>query len=320
MTHLGNSDLDVFPLSLGGNTFGWTSDAAESEAVLDAFTARGGNFIDTADVYSNWKPGNTGGESETILGDWMRERGNRASIVLATKVGKLAPLTGLSAATIAAAAEASLQRLGTDYIDLYYAHADDSQTPIAESVAAFQRLVAAGTVRQIGLSNYSGARIREWMSEADKQGALRPVALQPHYNLVFRHDFETDLLPAVLEFDLAVVPYYGLASGFLTGKYRAEADLTGTRSGSVGGYLNPAGLGVLAVLDQIAAAHDVAVASVALAWLRSRPGVVAPIASARVPEQLPALMEGARLVLGADEIALLDTASAAFAASAPAGS
>jgi aryl-alcohol dehydrogenase-like predicted oxidoreductase len=313
MTPIGTSALNVFPLSLGGNTFGWTSDVAQSTAVLDAFVAGGGNFVDTADVYSAWKPGNVGGESERILGDWMRDRANRADIVLATKVGKLPPLEGLSAATIAAGADASLKRLGTDYIDLYYAHADDPATPLAESVAAFNDLVVAGKVRHIGLSNYSGARIREWMAEADAQGVARPVALQPHYNLVFRHEYESDLMAAVLEFNLGVVPYYGLASGFLTGKYRSATDADGApRGGAVAEYLTPEGLGVVAVLDEIAATHSVAVASVALAWLRSRPGVVAPIASARVPEQLPALLVGAELPLTASELAFLDAASTTF--------
>lgn len=314
MTHIGSSDLDVFPLALGGNTFGWTSDAFGSMGVLDAFVTGGGNFVDSADVYSVWKPGNVGGESESILGDWMRTRGNRADVVVATKVSKLPPFTGLSAASISGGAEASLKRLGTDYIDLYYAHADDPATPIAESVAAFNDLVVAGKVRHIGLSNYSGARIREWMAEADAQGVARPVALQPHYNLVFRHEYESALMVTVLEFDLGVVPYYGLASGFLTGKYRSATDAASgaARSGGVADYLTPEGFGVVAVLDEIAATHNVAVASISLAWLRSRPGVVAPIASARVLEQLPALLASATLELTATEIGLLNAASATF--------
>ena len=313
MTHIGTSALDVFPLSLGGNTFGWTSDAIDSMGVLDAFVAGGGNFIDSADVYSAWKSGNVGGESERILGDWMRARSNRADIVVATKVSKLPPFTGLSAASISGGAEASLKRLGADYIDLYYAHADDLATPIAESVAAFNDLVVAGKVRHIGLSNYSGARIREWMAEADAQGVARPVALQPHYNLVFRHEYESDLMAAVLEFNLGVMPYYGLASGFLTGKYRSTADANGAARGdAVAEYFTPEGLGVVAVLDEIATTHSVAVASVALAWLRSRPGVVAPIASARIAEQLPALLVGAELPLTPSELALLDAASSTF--------
>jgi aryl-alcohol dehydrogenase-like predicted oxidoreductase len=282
-------------------------------AVLDGFVAGGGNFVDSADVYSSWKPGNVGGESERILGEWMRLRGNRADVVLATKVGKLAPLAGLGASTISAGAEDSLKRLGTDYIDLYYAHADDPATPIAESVAAFNDLVVAGKVRHIALSNYSGARLREWIAEADAQGAARPVAVQPHYNLVFRHEYESDLMATVLEFNLGVVPYYGLASGFLTGKYHSAADATGVARGAgVANYLTPDGFGVVAELDEIAATHGVAVASVSLAWLRSRSGVVAPIASARVVEQLPALLAGAELSLTAAEIALLDAASAMF--------
>jgi aryl-alcohol dehydrogenase-like predicted oxidoreductase len=282
-------------------------------AVLDGFVAGGGNFVDSADVYSAWKPNNVGGESERILGEWMRLRGNRADVVLATKVGKLAPLAGLAASTISAGAEDSLKRLGTDYIDLYYAHADDPATPIAESVAAFNDLVVAGKVRHIALSNYSGARLREWIAEADAQGAARPVAVQPHYNLVFRHEYESDLMATVLEFNLGVVPYYGLASGFLTGKYHSAADATGVARGAgVANYLTPDGFGVVAELDEIAATHGVAVASVSLAWLRSRSGVVAPIASARVVEQLPALLAGAELSLTAAEIALLDAASAMF--------
>jgi aryl-alcohol dehydrogenase-like predicted oxidoreductase len=282
-------------------------------AVLDGFVAGGGNFVDSADVYSAWKPDNVGGESERILGEWMRLRGNRADVVLATKVGKLAPLAGLAASTISAGAEDSLKRLGTDYIDLYYAHADDPATPIAESVAAFNDLVVAGKVRHIALSNYSGARLREWIAEADAQGAARPVAVQPHYNLVFRHEYESDLMATVLEFNLGVVPYYGLASGFLTGKYHSAADATGVARGAgVANYLTPDGFGVVAELDEIAATHGVAVASVSLAWLRSRSGVVAPIASARVVEQLPALLAGAELSLTAAEIALLDAASAMF--------
>ena len=313
MTTIGTSNLDVFPLALGGNTFGWTSDASESMAVLDAFVAGGGNFVDSADVYSAWKPGNVGGESERILGDWMRSRANRSDVFVATKVSKLSPFTGLSAASISGGAEASLKRLGTDYIDLYYAHADDAATPIAESVAAFQNLVVAGKVRNIALSNYSGARVREWIAEADAQGAQRPVALQPHYNLVFRHEYESDLMATVLEFGLGVIPYYGLASGFLTGKYHSAADAEGTARGAgVANYLTPEGFGVVAVLDEIAATHNVAAASVALAWLRSRPGVVAPIASARVVEQLPALLAGATLELSGTGIAMLDAASATF--------
>jgi aryl-alcohol dehydrogenase-like predicted oxidoreductase len=282
-------------------------------AVLDGFVAGGGNFVDSADVYSAWKPNNVGGESERILGEWMRLRGNRADVVLATKVGKLAPLAGLAASTISAGAEDSLKRLGTDYIDLYYAHADDPATPIAESVAAFNDLVVAGKVRHIALSNYSGARLREWIAEADAQGAARPGAVPPHYNLVFRHEYESDLMATVLEFNLGVVPYYGLASGFLTGKYHSAADATGVARGAgVANYLTPDGFGVVAELDEIAATHGVAVASVSLAWLRSRSGVVAPIASARVVEQLPALLAGAELSLTAAEIALLDAASAMF--------
>jgi aryl-alcohol dehydrogenase-like predicted oxidoreductase len=317
MTLIGSSTLNVTPLSLGGNTFGWTSTAEQSEAVLDAFVAGGGNFIDTADAYSQWAPGHSGGESETILGEWMRRRGNRANVIIATKVGKLEGLTGLAPSTIATAVELSLDRLGTDYIDLYYAHADDPETPIVETAAAFDVLVQAGKVRYVALSNYSAPRIREWMAVADEHGFARPVALQPHYNMVARREYESELLPAVLEFDLGVMPYYALASGFLTGKYRGATDLVGDgavspRAAGMGQYLTPEGLALLEVLDEIAAAHQCEVASVALAWLRSRPGVAAPIASASRPEQVAALLRSAELELSAEEIALLETASSSF--------
>lgn len=310
MATIGHSSLDVFPLALGGNTFGWTSDAAESEAVLDAFSAAGGNFIDSADVYSVWKPGNTGGESERIIGEWMRSRGNRSDVVVATKVGKLPGSEGLGAKNVAAAAEASLSRLQTDYIDLYYSHADDPDTPLEESAAAFDALIRSGKVRAIGLSNYSGARIREWMAVADAQGYARPVAVQPHYNLVHRAEFESDLAPIAAEFNLGVVPYFGIASGFLTGKYRSVADAVGARSMGVQKYLTDEGFAVIDVLTDIAREWKVEPASVALAWLRSRPSVVAPIASARVPEQLPALLASATLDLTAAQLSMLDDVSA----------
>ncbi|GAB3605780.1 aldo/keto reductase [Conyzicola nivalis] len=311
MTKIGTSDLDVFPLVLGGNTFGWTSDEATSHAVLDAFVASGGNFVDTADGYSSWVPGNSGGESETIIGSWFAKSGRRDSIVLGTKVSQHPDFQGLGGANVLAAADASLARLGTDYIDLYYAHFDDASTPLEETASAFNDLVVAGKVRNIALSNYTAARVAEWFDIAQRNGFVLPVALQPHYNLVHREPFESEFGAIVAEKQLGVVPYYALASGFLTGKYRTADDLgQSPRGGGLGGLLNESGLGVLAALDTVAAAHGVAVASVALAWLRTRPGVVAPLASARTTEQLSDLVASATLELTADEIAALDAASA----------
>lgn len=307
---LGHSDLSVFPLCLGGNTFGWTADVAESEAVLDAFVADGGNFIDTADAYSRWKPGNSGGESEQILGDWMRARGNRESVVIATKVGKLAPLEGLSAATIATAAEDSLRRLQTDYIDVYYAHADDESVPVEESAAAFNQLVVDGKVRHLALSNYTGERLEEFLACCEVNGFAKPILFQPHYNLVFRSEYESDMAPAVDKLGLSVASYFSLASGFLTGKYATSADVAGAaRQAGVSSYDNPQARDVLEKVAEIAQAHSVGSASVALAWLLTRPHVDAPIASARVVSQLPALMAAARITLSAEEVATLTSAS-----------
>lgn len=313
MTTIGSSDLTVFPLALGGNTFGWTSDEPSSRAVLDAFVAGGGDLIDTADAYSAWVPGNSGGESETIIGRWMADAGNRSDVVIATKVSQHPEFRGLSARTVAAAADASLARLGTDYIDLYYAHYDDENTPLEETVAAFDALVTAGKVRYVGISNFTAERVSEWVGIARRNGFAAPVALQPHYNLVHRFAFEQHLAPVAERNDLGVLPYYGLASGFLTGKYRTTADLDqSSRGAGAKSYLTDEGLGVVSALATVADARGVAIASVALAWLLARPTVVAPIASARTIDQLPDLLEGARLELTASEIALLDNASAGF--------
>ena len=313
MTVIGSSDLDVFPLGLGGNTFGWTSDKQTSFAVLDAYTAGGGNFIDTADSYSAWVPGHTGGESETIIGEWIRARGNRDSVVVATKVSRHPKFRGLARANVLAAADASLSRLQTDYIDLYYVHYDDPDVPVAEAAGVFSELQKAGKIRHVGLSNFTAPRLREWFTVAAAEGFAPPVALQPHYNLVERASYESSLAPAVAELGLGVLPYYALASGFLAGKYRAAGDLAGTaRQPGASRYLtSPTGPAVLAALDAISAARGVARATVALAWLRSRPHVAAPLASARTVEQLPALLASARLDLTADEIGALDAASAA---------
>ncbi|WP_374193776.1 aldo/keto reductase [Glaciihabitans sp. dw_435] len=311
MPTIGSSDLSVFPLALGGNTFGWTSDEATSHTVLDAFAAGGGNFIDTADGYSAWVPGNSGGESETIIGSWMSQRANRDSLVIATKVSQHPDFTGLAAANVAAAADASLARLGTDHIDLYYAHFDDASVPLEETVTAFNDLVIAGKIRYVGISNYSADRIREWVGIASEKGFALPVALQPHYNLVKRQPFERELAPVAAEFNLSVMPYYALASGFLTGKYRTQADLSvSVRGQGLAGNLNTEALAVIDGLDAIAQAHNTAISTVALAWLREQPTVVAPIASARVVEQLGDLLASAELTLTPEELIQLSDLSA----------
>ena len=310
MTRIGDTTLDVFPLCLGGNVFGWTADEKQSFAVLDAYAAAGGNFIDTADAYSAWVPGHAGGESETILGRWMAARGNRDRMVIATKVGKLPGLAGLSAPTIRAAAEGSLRRLRTDRIDLYYAHADDAATPLAETLGAFDALVREGKVRHIAASNYTAARLAEALTLATRAGLARFVALQPHYNLAHRGDYEGALAELCVRERLACFPYYALASGFLAGKYRPGANVASQRAAGATKYLDDRGLRILAALDAIAAARATTVAAVALAWLLTRPGVAAPIASARTPEQLTELLPLASLRLDADERRRLDDASA----------
>jgi aryl-alcohol dehydrogenase-like predicted oxidoreductase len=303
---LGSSDFSVFPLCLGGNVFGWTSDVAQSEDVLDAYVAGGGNFIDTADAYSAWKEGNVGGESEAIIGAWMSARGNRADLVVATKVAKLRTRPGLSAANIRLAADESLARLQSDYIDLYYAHEDDATVAIEETVEAFDALVRAGKVRAIGLSNYTPERVAEYVSVARANGWAVPVAVQPHYNLVFRAEFETSMAPVCVDLDLGVAPYFSLGSGLLTGKYASAADLAGVaRSGGAGMYASDQAWEVVALLRDIATANDVSAATIALAWLRDQPTVTAPIASARVVEQLPALMAAATFVIPKTDAARL---------------
>ena len=313
MTVIGSSDLDVFPLGLGGNTFGWTSDKETSFAVLDAFVAGGGNHIDTADSYSAWVPGNAGGESETIIGEWTRARGNRDSVVIATKVSRHPQFRGMSRSNVLAAADRSLSRLQTDYIDLYYVHYDDPDVPIVEAAGVMSELQQAGKIRYVGLSNFTAPRLREWFTVAAAEGFTPPVALQPHYNLVERASYESSLAPAVAEFGLGVLPYYALASGFLAGKYRADGDHAGTaRQPGAAQYLTtPTGPAVLEALDTIAAERGVPQATVALAWLRTRPNLTAPLASARTVDQLPALLDSARLDLTVDEVEALDKASAA---------
>lgn len=312
---LGADGLEAFPLALGGNTFGWTSDEAASRAVLDEYVAAGGNLIDTADSYSAWIPGNSGGESEIILGRWLAARGNRDRVIVATKVAQHPQYQGLSAPNVAAAANESLLRLGTDHIDLYYAHFDDPKTPLEETAQAFDKLVKAGKVLAVGLSNYTAERIEEWFHIARENGFALPVALEPHYNLVARGDYERALAPIAEREGLAVFPYFSLAAGFLTGKYRSAADASGkARQDSVNPYLTAEGFAVIDALDSVAQAHNAQIASVALAWLRSRPQITAPIASARTPEQLPALITSASLELTDDELTALDQISQPFVA------
>lgn len=312
MTALGTSDLDVFPLSFGGNVFGWTADRDTSFAILDAFVAGGGDFVDSADVYSAWAPGNSGGESETIIGQWLASR-RPDGVVVATKVSKHPDFPGLSASNVRAGAEASLRRLGVESIDLYYAHAEDPDTPLEETVAAFGALVTDGLIRYPAISNFSAENTREWVRIAGELGVAEPVAVQPRYNLVDR-TIERDLVPVADELGLAVVPYSALASGFLTGKYRSSdpAGQASPRAGTAASYATAEGLAIIAALEEVASAHDVSVASAALGWLRAK-GTV-PIASASRVEQVDGLLAGARLELSADEIASLDAASDAYAA------
>ncbi|MEU1519342.1 aldo/keto reductase [Streptomyces sp. NPDC005811] len=308
---LGSSDLEVFPLALGGNVFGWTADEATSFAVLDAYAAAGGNFVDTADSYSAWVDGNSGGESETILGRWVHKRGNRDDVVIATKVSQHPDFPGLTAANIKAAADASLTRLGTDHIDLYYTHFDKPEVPVEEIIGALDELVRAGKVRHIAASNISPERLRESLEFSDREDLARYVALQPHYNLVSRDTYEGGLQDLAARSGLAAVPYFALASGFLTGKYRPGTTVEGPRAAGAGKHLDTErGVRVLAALDEIARAHDAEVATVALAWLAARPTVVAPIASARTLDQLPPLLAVADLELTDEEITWLTTASA----------
>lgn len=305
------TDLDVFPLSLGGNVFGWTADQASSFDVLDAYAAGGGNFVDTADGYSAWVSGNSGGESETIIGRWLAARGNRDQMVIATKVGSFAEAPGLSRSSILKGVDDSLRRLGTDYIDLYYAHKDDPATSIEETVAAFAELVSKGKVRAVAASNFSPARLAESLAFAVASSAPRYVALQPHYNLVHRNDFEGELQDLVAAEGLVTVPYYALASGFLTGKYRSgAADSDSSRAEGAARYLDERGRRVLAALDQVAAEKSSSVTSVALAWLAAQPTVIAPIASASKVSQVADLLASATLSLSEEQLAALSVASA----------
>jgi aryl-alcohol dehydrogenase-like predicted oxidoreductase len=311
MPRIGRSDLDVFPLCLGGNVFGWTADEAASFAVLDAYAAAGGNFVDTADAYSAWVPGNEGGESETIIGKWFASRGNRSDVVLATKIGSHPRYKGLAPLNIRAAVDQSLGRLGTGHIDLLYTHFDDVSVPVEEIITALDALVKEGKVRAIAASNISAERLEASLAFSEREGLASYAALQPHYNLVSRDTYEGELLETAARHGLAAVPYYALAAGFLTGKYRPGTTVDSARAAGAGKHLeSERGLKVLDALDKAAAAHGAEVATVALAWLAAQPTVAAPIASARTVEQLPALTAVAELELTEEEVTALTAASA----------
>jgi aryl-alcohol dehydrogenase-like predicted oxidoreductase len=308
---IGTSELQVAPLVFGGNVFGWTADERTSFSILDAFVDHGLNFIDTADVYSAWIDGHKGGESETIIGKWFKESGKRDKIVLATKVGMLSTRAGLSAANIAAAVDDSLRRLKTDYIDVYFSHLDDDKTPFEETLGAYQKLVKAGKVRVIGASNYSGERLEAALKVSGDTGLPAYQILQPEYNLYDREGYETDLEPVAQAHKIAVVTYFSLASGFLSGKYRSKDDTSNAARGSrVEKYLNDRGLRIVDALVDVAKRNDTTPATVALAWVIARPSVTAPIASATSVAQLESLAAATRLNLSAEDIAALDEASA----------
>ncbi|HEY4050908.1 MAG TPA: aldo/keto reductase [Acidobacteriaceae bacterium] len=310
---LGRSSIQVAPLMLGGNVFGWTIDEPQSFKVLDAFVAAGFDFIDTADVYSRWAPPNKGGESETILGNWMKQRGNRDKIILATKVGNDMGdgKKGLSSSYIAQAVEDSLKRLQTDYIDLYQSHQDDPQTPIEETLGAYAQLIQQGKVRVIGASNFTAPRLKESLEVSRQRNYPRYESLQPHYNLYDRADYETNLEPVCVQNEIGVIPYLALASGFLTGKYRSEKDLNASpRARIVKKYLDARGLRILAALDEVAKEKNAAPAEIAVAWLIARPSITAPIASATSEQQLSSLIRATEIDLDPKSIEKLNQASA----------
>lgn len=310
---LGHTDIEVSPLAFGGNVFGWTADEAMSFKLLDAFVDAGFNLIDTADVYSQWAPGNKGGESETIIGKWLQRGGRRDRVVIATKVGKeMGPdRKGLSKSYILRAVEDSLQRLQTDFIDLYQSHADDPQTPLEETLAAYDQLIKEGKVRVIGASNYDAKRLDLALKVSEQQGYPRYQCLQPLYNLYDRADFEKELESLCRQQGLSVISYFSLASGFLTGKYRSAEDLTDrARADMVKKYLDERGLRILAALDKVARQHELAPVKVALAWLIAQPSITAPIASATSLEQLQMLIDATAVELDRSAVDLLNAASA----------
>ncbi|WP_192457401.1 aldo/keto reductase [Musicola keenii] len=311
---LGHSGIRVPVLTFGGNVFGWTVDESSSFQILDALVSEGLTFIDTADVYSTWAPGNSGGESETIIGNWLKKRGNRDKVIIATKVGKNMGegRHGLSAAYIRQAVEASLRRLQTDYIDLYQSHEDDKETPLEETLAAFDTLIREGKVRAIGASNYEADRLAEALKISRENHLARYETLQPEYNLYDRRHYEETLSPIVKSEQLGVIGYYSLASGFLSGKYRVPEDAVKSPRGQgiIARYLNPRGLAILNALEQVATVHRSTATQVALAWLIARPEVTSPIVSATTVDQVKELASATRLTLTAQDISLIDGASA----------
>jgi aryl-alcohol dehydrogenase-like predicted oxidoreductase len=310
---LGRSGIEIAPLIFGGNVFGWTVDEKGSFALLDAFVDAGFNCIDTADVYSKWAAGNKGGESETIIGKWLKASGKRDKVIIATKCGmEMAPdKRGLSRAYIVRAVEDSLKRLQTDTIDLYQSHRDDPETPLEETMEAHAGLIKAGKVRAVGASNYSADRLKAALAASAKAGIPRYETLQPNYNMADRKEFEGPLQDLCVAEGISVIPYYSLASGFLTGKYRSEGDLAQrARAGGVKKHLNARGFAILGALDAAASKHGATPAQVALAWLLAQPAIAAPIASATTTAQLADILKCANLKLGADDVAALSKASA----------
>ncbi|HEY2582470.1 MAG TPA: aldo/keto reductase [Mucilaginibacter sp.] len=309
---IGASGIKIYPFAFGGNVFGWTVDEQQSFKILDGFVGAGLDFIDTADVYSAWAPGNKGGESETIIGNWLKNSGKRDKVIIATKVGKSMGegKKGLSRKYITNAVEDSLKRLQTDYIDLYQSHDDDKDTPLSETLETFTELIKQGKIRAIGASNYSGARLKEALQISKDNGLAAYQCLQPEYNLYQREHYEKELEPVCRERNIGVITYYSLASGFLTGKYRSELDLSqSSRGQGVRKFLNPRGYNILAALDAVAAEYNVSQAAIALAWVIERPGITAPIVSATSIQQLNELTVATTLKLNSDAIDLLNKAS-----------
>ena len=280
------TDLSIYPLCLGGNVFGWSADEAQSHDVLDAFASHGGNFIDTADVYSEWKDGNKGGESEAIIGSWLKKRNNRSEIVIATKVAKLSTRPGLKASNIKAAVDDSLKRLQTDYIDIYYAHEDDQTTPLEETLEAFTEIIKSGKVRYIAASNYSAPRLEEALQVSHDNNFAQYIAVQNHYNLLERKDYESTMVPTMQKYGISGIPYFALARGFLSGKYRKGQVVDSVRAGGVASYLNDSGYALIEKLEALAQKYNTSISAISIAWLRAQPTISAPIASARTVEQL----------------------------------
>ncbi|HEY0245474.1 MAG TPA: aldo/keto reductase [Mucilaginibacter sp.] len=309
---IGKSGIQVIPFAFGGNVFGWTIDEKTSFEILDEFVDLGLDFIDTADVYSAWKPGNKGGESETIIGNWLKKSGKRDKVIIATKVGKPMGenMEGLSKAYITKAVEASLKRLQTDYVDLYQSHYDDQETPLSETLETYTSLIKQGKIRAIGASNYTGERLAEALKVSKENNLAAYQCLQPEYNLYEREQYEKELEPVCLQNNIGVINYYSLASGFLTGKYRSENDLSKSARGQgIKKYLNDRGYKILAALDEVAKQYDTTPATVALAWVIARPGITAPIASATSSKQLQETTAAVKLKLGSEAIELLNKAS-----------